>query len=51
MVLAGGAAGGSTIISGNTQVARNVLVSPIDDTSLIDQDYGMSAGKSPKRQY
>ena len=27
VVMAGGAAGGSTIISGNTQVARNVLVS------------------------
>lgn len=32
VVLAGGAAGGSTIISANLQVARNVL------------DYGMSAG-------
>jgi gamma-glutamyltranspeptidase len=28
VVLSGGAAGGSTIISSNIQVARNVLVSP-----------------------
>ncbi|ORY34735.1 gamma-glutamyltranspeptidase [Naematelia encephala] len=34
VVLAGGAAGGSTIISANTQVARNVL------------DYGMSAAEA-----
>ncbi|KAK4684485.1 hypothetical protein P7C73_g5688, partial [Tremellales sp. Uapishka_1] len=48
VVLAGGAAGGSTIISANTQVVRNVLVRLVISSGIAvlmgeHQDYGMSA--------
>ena len=56
VVLAGGCAGGSRIISSNVQVVRNVLVGtcaavygtcPAD---LAQKDYGMSAGTPADRQ-
>lgn len=49
--MAGGAAGGSTIISANVQVIRNVIVSHqhcqiVNGQILITQDHGMLAKES-----
>lgn len=51
-MLSGGAAGGSTIISSNIQVARNVLVSTTTSSrrslgaGADTQDFGMSAAEA-----
>ncbi len=42
VVLAGGAAGGSTIISANVQVVRNVLVRPSSAVPLLIELMGRS---------